>query len=137
MTLQNEERNLIVEYRLNRAKETIEEAQEAFELCRWNLVANRLYYALFYACSALLISKGHNASTHIGVKALINQHFVKNKILLTEEGRLLSMLFAMRQTGDYDDFYDQTRDDVEPLMPLTIELVEKISEIIKQNNSQL
>jgi len=43
----------------------------------WNPCVNRLYYACFYAVSALLIQQGLSSSKHTGVRSLFNRHYVK------------------------------------------------------------
>jgi len=68
--MNNEERASLVSYRLQRAIETLHEADVNVQHLFWNTAANRLYYACFYALSALLLQKGHITQTHKGVKTL-------------------------------------------------------------------
>jgi uncharacterized protein (UPF0332 family) len=44
----------LIEYHLARAKETLEDARLLAEKQRWNSATNRLYYAAYYAVTALL-----------------------------------------------------------------------------------
>ena len=62
--------------------------------------------------SALLLDKGIIAKTHAGIIHLIGSQFVARGILKKEYGRLLSRLYELRQSGDYDDLYDATEDEV-------------------------
>jgi len=48
----------LVEYRLARSWETIEEARDLSVGGHWNGVANRLHYACFYAVGAWLVCHG-------------------------------------------------------------------------------
>lgn len=48
---------------------------------------------------------------------MISKSFVQNNILTVEDSRLLGRLFAMRQSGDYDDLFDWDEKDVTPLIP--------------------
>lgn len=130
MGITEDEKKAIVAYRIERAQATIEKATVLTTLGYWNLVANRLYYAAFYAVTSLLISKGFQIKTHSGVQVLCNQELVSKNILSVEERRLYSRLFQMRQTGDYDDCFDWEREDVEPLIQPTQNLVIKIKSII-------
>lgn len=100
MTLQSEERDVIVSYRLEKAKETLKEVTDVSKLGYWSLAANRLYYAAYYANVALLISKGIETTTHKGAIRMIGFSFVENGLLSKEDSRLLGRLFSMRQTGD-------------------------------------
>ena len=48
----------LVLYRMARAQETLEDARILANAGRWNACVNRLYYACFYAVSALLVDWG-------------------------------------------------------------------------------
>ena len=48
----------LVLYRMARAQETLEDARILANAGRWNVCVNRLYYACFYAVSALLAGDG-------------------------------------------------------------------------------
>ena len=126
MSLDSESRRAVVEYRLERAYKTRDVAQQGW----YNLSANRLYYALWYAGSALLISIGHLVKTHSGMIAQINLHFVKTGILSMDDGALLSQMFSLRQSSDYEDFKQVTKEQLEELEPQTRNLVEKLKSLI-------
>lgn len=132
MTLNADERTVIVEFRVEKAFETLQEAREVFGLSHWSLTINRLYYAAFYAASALLVSHGIEASSHAGIRTMLNFKFVKNGKLTKEDANLYADLFSMRQTGDYGDVFYWTKEDAEPLIPKTCLLVERIIELIKK-----
>ncbi len=53
----------LIHYRLERAKETLEDAQLLIEKKRWNSAINRLYYSAFYAVIALLAAIAMNPKT--------------------------------------------------------------------------
>ena len=73
----NNPREELIKYRLDRAHETLEEARIMADTKHWNACVNRLYYACFYAANALLIQKDLSSPKHIGVRSLINMHFIK------------------------------------------------------------
>ena len=100
--MKKEIRTLVL-YRLNRADESIEEALILLERGHTNTFVNRLYYACFYAITALLLSKGLSSSKHSGVRALFHQKFVKNGLINREMGKFYDKLFDTRQKGDYTD----------------------------------
>jgi len=108
--MKKEIRTLVI-YRLNRADESLEEALILFEKDHINTFVNRLYYACFYAVTALLLSKGLSSSKHSGVRALFHQNFVKNELINKEMGKFYDKLFDTRQKGDYADliYFDKKR----------------------------
>lgn len=58
MSLDKESRNAMVAYRQEKADVAIDDALFLTDAGRYNIAANRLYYALYYAASALLLSQG-------------------------------------------------------------------------------
>ncbi len=100
--MKKEIRTLVL-YRLNRADESLEEALILLERDHINTFVNRLYYACFYAVTALLLSKRLSSSKHSGVRALFHQNFIKNELINREMGKFYDKLFDTRQKGDYAD----------------------------------
>lgn len=130
MSLADKDRNAVVAYRIERAYLTLDEATEVAAQKWYNLSANRLYYALWYIGSALLISIGHPVKTHSGMIAQINLHYVKKGILSFDDGALLSQMFSLRQSSDYEDFKQVTKEQLEELAPKVRELVDKMKNLI-------
>ena len=98
----------LINYRLERAKETLEDAKLLSEKQRWNSAINRLYYAAYYAVIALLLKENITSTTHNGAKTKFSEHFIKTGLYPTEFGRIYSQLFTWRQKGDYADLFDFT-----------------------------
>lgn len=130
MTLKSDERHDIVSYRLERARQSFKEAMDIGILGYWNLAANRLYYAAYYASAALLIHNGIEASSHKGIVRMIGLSFVRQGILRPEDSQLLGRLFSMRQTGDYEDLFDWKESDVSPMYLPVEDYIERIESII-------
>ncbi len=127
----------LVQYRLERARESYEEAIMMQDQGHWNTCANRLCYACFYAVTALLVRIGHSSSKHTGIKALFNQHIVKTGRISKDKGRLYNKLFDARQEGDYVDFVRLKSDTVEPWISEVKDFIESISlQAKEQINSQ-
>ena len=70
---------------------------------------------------------GHSAQSHGGVIHLFGQHLIKTGILSRESGKLFHDLFTMRLTGDYDDTYGLTKNDVLPYMEPAKQLIQEVS----------
>lgn len=132
MTLQPEERNVIITYRLEKALDAVKQVKDVAKLGYWSLAANRLYYAAYYASTALLISRGIEASTHKGAIRMIGHTFIKEGLLNIDDSQLLGRLFSMRQTGDYEDLFDWEEADVAPLIPKVEDFISRISKLISE-----
>lgn len=85
---------------------------------------------MFFMASALLVSAGLKSQTHNGVVGQLGMHYVSKGLLTKEEGRLYSRLLQNRITGDYNDFFDFTEEDVLPLIEPVRKLVTKLEELI-------
>ena len=126
--LESQQRKELVTYRIEKAKRSLEEARSVAKLKYWNLTGNRLYYTAFHMASALLLDKGFSAKTHAGVIHLVGEKFIATGLLDRVYGKLFSRLYELRQSGDYDDMYDATEEEVMPYF-------EKIEKFIKDMES--
>lgn len=123
-------RDEYVNYRFQRAKESLEEALILAENNRWNAVVNRLYYCCFYAVIALLLKYEIETQTHDGARIQFGLHFVKSGKIDSKQGKLFSKLFDLRQKGDYGDLFDYDEKIVLPL-------IEQVKEFLKILEIQL
>ncbi len=96
----------LIQYRLLRAKDTLDDALILADKQKWNSTINRLYYAAYYAIMALLLHSNLHPTTYNGAKTNFTEHFIKSNIIDLKYGKLYSPLFTWRQKGDYDDLYD-------------------------------
>lgn len=128
--LNDEERNSIVDYKVEKALTVFAEAKIVFEQKLWNLTGNRLYYSVYHITTALLLANGMPTKTHAGVMHLFGEHFVRTGKVDKSYGRLYASLFALRQSGDYDDKYDSTREDVEPYFVKVEEYINALRNLI-------
>jgi len=100
----------LIKYRIERARDTLDDARILAENHKWNSAINRLYYAAYYAVIALLLQNEHKPTTHNGAKSQFSEHFIKTGIFSEEYGKLYSQLFTWRQKGDYVDLFDFTEE---------------------------
>ena len=132
MSLTQEERDIIVKYRLERANETLTESKDLMLLNHWYGAANRLYYACFYAVCALLIKNGHVTRTHSGVFSLLGEHFVAKGLISKEQNQFYRRILELRQTGDYDDFIELTETELRLLLEPAQQFITTIENLINK-----
>lgn len=120
-----------IDYRLQRSHETYLDAVILAENNRWNSCINRLYYACFYAVSALLFKNGFEPKTHNGVKTLFLKEYILSGKIEKEYGQLYADLFDWRQEGDYTDFIVFKEDIVKPQLEKTILFIEKVKDLLQ------
>ncbi len=122
-------------YRLQKADEALLDAKLLVKNNRWNACINRLYYACYYAVSALLLKEGITTLTHTGLKTQFNLQFIKPNLLSKTAGKLYADLMDWRQKGDYGDMFDFTQNEVEPLVPQVEKFLSNIKHLINPGNS--
>ena len=133
MTLQKEDKNALITIRLQKARETISEVKKIIPFGYWRTAANRLYYACYYAATALLIKNNLAAHTHKGAISQFGLHFVTTELISKEQGRLFKQLFELRQSGDYDDWFEIEEKDIKPLLEPAEKFIETIENLINQS----
>jgi uncharacterized protein (UPF0332 family) len=132
MGLLKEDRVSLVEYRLRKAKETFAEIPILIENKLWRNAANRLYYACFYAASALLINDGHQTNSHNGVKSVLSLYYIKENKIDKSLIKLYGQLFNMRQRGDYEDWVIIEEDDITTLIEPSEKFIVEMERIINK-----
>ncbi len=128
--MKDSDRSDLAKYRINRARETLSEISLHIENKLWNTAVNRLYYACYYAVIALLVDRKISTTTHAGVRRMFGFHFVKTGIIEKDLGKFYSDIFDMRQTGDYEDYMDFTKEDVLDLLPMAQKLISRIEALL-------
>ena len=119
-----------IKHRLNRAKETLEEAQILFENHHLAGAVNRMYYAMFYAVSALALFHDFTTSSHSQLRGYFNRDFVKTGIIPVELGKLYNLAFENRTKGDYTDFTTFEQEKVLSMLNDAENFVEVITKLV-------
>ena len=137
-TLDQESRDALISYRLERAYKSLEEALYLSEGGYYNAAVNRLYYACYYAAVALLLKNDISAQTHSGVKTMLGLHFVSKGKLPISTSNTFATLFEKRHSGDYDDFIYCDQKMVDALYPEAKTFIEQVNELIEntEDNSK-
>jgi len=130
MSLGDEERKIMVEFEIEKAHRLIDQFPILENAKLWDTLANRVYYAVFHAVTALLIKNGLHAESHQGVSVLFSKHFVKEGLIDAEYGRFFARLETMREKSDYTCLFETTEEEVLPMIPKAKELISIIERII-------
>ena len=126
------ETRVLVQYRLDRAREALTEAILLLDSGHVNTGVNRLYYACFYAVSALLLTKGLTATSHSGLRTLFHQHVIRPGLLPLGQGPLYDRLFDQRQRSDYADLVYFSVDEVRAWSVEAQAFVDAVAVLIQQ-----
>ena len=134
MSLKEEDRRILVELELEKAERTFSQVGALQREQYWDTLANRLYYSLFHAVSALLINDQREVGSHKGAAIRFHQYYVKTGLFSEEEGSFYSQMETLREKSDYNCFFKVSETDVRARIEPTRALIEKIRKYI--NNRQ-
>jgi len=94
-----------VRLRLEKAKESLQVALLMINGNHYSFAINRIYYAVFYAVSALIYTKRLYPKSHTGMKTLFNKEFVSTGLVKYEYEKFYSAIFAKRFEADYAEIF--------------------------------
>ena len=120
----------LARHRISRAHAALREADLLIDEQHYGGALNRVYYAAFYAARALLATRTLDSSRHSGVIALFQEHFVRTKLISEDVARALPRAFEKRQTSDYGDFSDPSKEELLSLREQVRGFVASCEEIV-------
>lgn len=118
-----------IKYRIQKARQTLHDAEILITQESWNSAVNRLYYTCFHCVQALLLKYDISTKTHSGAKTKFFQEFIHKNLIDKEFSKLYSDLSDWRQESDYADFREFDKETVSPLpekVRAFIDAVEKL-----------
>lgn len=130
--LEDKDRIEIVRYRIENAHRTMDEVLSHMANGFYNTAVNRMYYACYYAASAMLVAEHITTKSHDGVKQMFSLHFVKTGKVPVNLGKSYSRLFDKRTKGDYNDLFDNDQTVCEELYPEAKNFVESVTQLAQK-----
>jgi uncharacterized protein (UPF0332 family) len=128
MTLKEEDREILIKYRLEQAKKTGKVVDLLIANNELSTAVNRIYYGMFYALLALALKYKFETSKHEQLIAWFNKNFIQAEKIETKYGKILSSAYKNRKRGDYEAF---VAFDIEYVKLMKSEMIDFINEIEK------
>ena len=123
----------LINYRIDKAKVTLQAARLLISNGFYASAINRLYYACFYAVIALFLTDEITVKSHNGVRTLLGKNYILTKRLSVKMGEIFNDLFENRQSGDYDDIFDIDQQKAEELYQSANYFIDTIMQILAKN----
>lgn len=130
--MDNKEIIALSNYRLEQAKENLEEAEALFDINKYKGASNRAYYAIFHAMKAVLALKQVDFKKHSSVIAYFNKEYFAKNIFPRELGKGVSEARFFREKSDYIDFYIVTREECNNQIQTAKKMIECVEGYINQ-----
>ena len=122
-----------VNFRMKKASDTLDAARLLIGTGDFISAVNRIYYAVFYAVSAVLLSRGLSSSKHSGIISLFNKEIVNHGLVDKNFGRFFNQLFFERQEGDYGDFTEFDSTEVRSWLELADQFIADMRRLIESD----
>ncbi len=129
----DKEKNIIINHRIQKSKETIEEAEVLLKNKKLRAALNRIDYAIFYITSALALKHNFSTSKHSQLLGWFNKTFIKTGELPVNLSAIYKRAFDKRQKGDYEDMMTFVKAEVEEHFKDMLYFVSEIEKFINQN----
>lgn len=130
-----EERKRTVAAYLSRSHEDIDTAKLLFAHGRYKVALTRAYYAIFYAASAVLLSKGIKRSKHSGVQSAFRQFFIKPGIIEAEYSDIYGAARDARELSDYELWFMPAEEFVKTLIADAERFVARMERYLREVGS--
>ena len=131
MSSDESQRAAVVCYWWSKADASLASARRELEAGALEFTVNRLYYAMFYAVSAVLLDRQLSFNKHSGVRAAFHREIIKQGLLDVKWGKLYDQLFEDRQEGDYMAMVTFEKQYVESQLMLCTEFLRILRHLIE------
>ncbi|SHJ88685.1 Uncharacterized protein, contains HEPN domain, UPF0332 family [Tangfeifania diversioriginum] len=125
--INNHDREILIQYRLDQAKQTIGEVSKLIEMDLLNVAVNRIYYGIFYCLTALALKFEFSSSKHSQLIGWFNQTFIKTQKIEVKYGKIIRDAYKNRSDGDYAPFISFSKTDVQDMQKDMIDFIERIN----------
>ena len=123
MNLNESEKGELIRYRLQEAKDTIEDVKLLIDNDRLRASVNRIYYGMFYSLLALGIAYDYETSKHQQLIGWFNKNFIHEGLIDSKFGKIINKASNRRTKGDYESFVEFEKE-------IVIEMFEEMKEFI-------
>lgn len=102
----------LINYRRQRAFETLDEINKLLNAKMLFLAMNRVYYAGFYIVNALALLDNFSSSKHHQLIGYFNKNYIHSGKIKTDIGEILNIAYKKRTSVDYHDFVTVTKEEI-------------------------
>lgn len=99
MTLQSNDRAVMITLHMKKAKESLDDSKS--KSISPSTRVNRAYYSAFNCASALLLTRNIERSSHKGIISAFGEEFTKNGEIPQEFSKIIRKLEKRRYSADY------------------------------------
>lgn len=117
---------LLIKLQTEKAQRFLLEGDDMLGQKRWDMAANRYYYACYHMVHAVFITRGIATKTHDGTLSELGKHFVLTGQLDRKYGRFFARMIQLRIKADYNSIAEVSEAEVLEMAPLTHEFIDAL-----------
>jgi uncharacterized protein (UPF0332 family) len=121
----------LVRFKLTQARDSLDQAKSLLAAnMDIDFVANGVFYTMYYAVLALFQKRNLPPATQNVTIGLFDQEFVQTGIFDWRYSQALHRGFELRKTCSCEDRKNATRNDIDDLLPVAVEFVQKVESMV-------
>ncbi|HAH23107.1 MAG TPA: hypothetical protein DCL77_04975 [Prolixibacteraceae bacterium] len=106
MSIDDQNRLDLIQYRLAEAKDTQTDVELLISHDRLRAAVNRIYYGMFYSLLALALKYEFDTSKHSQLIGWFNKMFIHEGYIDSKYGKIITKAYNRRTKGDYDSYVE-------------------------------
>lgn len=124
---------VLISLQISKSHRFLADADDMVQQKRWEIAANRYYYACYHMVQAAFIMRDITTKTHDGCLTELGKNFIMTGDLDKKFGRFFARMIQLRIKADYNSIAEVTEPEVLEMAPLSREFVAQIEILIKNN----
>ena len=108
----------------------LQEADDMVAQHRWDLAANRYYYACYHIAQAAFIKDGLSVKTHDGTLTELGKRYVLSGLIDKKYGRFFARMIQLRLKADYNSIAEVSESEVLEMAPLSHDFVDCMKSLL-------
>ena len=108
----------------------LDDADAMVEQKRWDIAANRYYYACYHMLQGLFIAHGLSAKSHDGSLTHLGQDFILSGLIDKKFGRFFARMVQLRHKADYNCIAEVSEAEILEMIPLSKEFVHQVESLL-------
>lgn len=128
--MKDKERNALIEHRIKKAIDTIDEVDFLIRNNKLHLAVSRIYYGIFYVISAVALKFNFTTSKYQQLIGWFNKEFIASGKIDRRYGKIIHNAYKNRSSGDYDDFVEFDIENVQNSYEEMRDFIEKVRGIL-------
>lgn len=123
---------LLIQLQSEKAHRFLKDADDMTQQQRWELAANRYYYACYHIVHAAFITLDITTKTHDGTLTEFGKNFVLTGKIDKQYGRFFARMIQLRLKADYNSVANVSEEEVVEISSLAHDFVESVERLLPE-----